>query len=1064
MKFFTASTLFAAALVSVVVCIPFLPSSRELQLFSLEVKLQMQASGRVQVYYDSGRGFAEERSSSLPLKPGPEVVTYDLALPAGESTQFRFDPIDRDAAVTLYSIRVVNSLGTTVRKIAFTDLHVQHDIAALRPHDDALDIVPTAHSQDPQLLIPLTPPLQLTAGWLDALIPRAKPIVAVFLALAVLLAVLDRVRRIRALFGRGCAFVGRTPRRAVFCVAAVAVVASSYPVVFLGKSYVSPNMGTQLLYDQFPVLPGYNDTTMGEVMGSDIGAIMWQHVPLSMVERRALLEGEAPLWNRYNSAGTPLLGQGQSMFGDPLHFLVIVANGASWAWDLKYLIAKWLFAVALGFLALEVCLGARTRSSAVVAGGGDPGTGLGASNRVAEGAGPGSGLGATGENVNAFAAALIVAAVAPFIGFFVYRFNHPAFFSMCYAPWALYCWIRAVRAPSLRATTAWAGGLMLANLALMNSGTAKEAYMLLLTMNFAGACALASVALPWRTRLMKLGLLLWAGVLFVLITAPIWATFRHEMDNAYTSYNAVSAYQIQPTLLLGAFDEIFYRPLMANGWTFSPSMNFVLLLGVLYFAATLREQFTNRLAIGLAAASLVPLSLAFGLVPPEWIVRIPVLANVAHIDNTFSCALIILWTVLAGVGFASAARRLGTREGRGDLIIVALFLGALVFGWIAFGPAVHRPIFGPVFSVNEAGHRLPVSAFIWFYLASLLIAAAVFMVCVRRAFVRGTVTPALALMIGLCAVVFCWRFALHTAAVPYPSYVLRPTLRVPFHADSPAIDYLKAAQEAEPTRVYGLHSNFFPGWNDTYALETIHGPDALMSPWYRELVGALPGVRRIWDWRLYLEPENVSKARPFLDSLNVRFYVDQHTDPKVMEHALRLSKQADLDVYESPTVWPRAFFADRLTTYTTVDDLVQRIGHADGHPFAAMQTSELHDAPSLLPLTGRAGNASIVPATHYHLTENTTAFDVHAPSAGVLVLLESWWPGDFRAFVNGKKVPVLRLNHAFKGVAVEAAGDYHIEFRCVPKGWYRNLALCGAGFVMLIATGLIVTRTRRNIA
>src|ERR1019366_855507 len=106
------------------------------------------------------------------------------------------------------------------------------------------------------------------------------------------------------------------------------------------------------------------------------------------VQHRALAGGELPLWNRYNSCGSPLLGQGQSMFGDPLHLFVILADGASWAWDLKFLIAKWGFALALGLLVLAV-----TRH---------------------------------------LPAALIVSAAAPFVGFFVYRINHPAFFSMCY--------------------------------------------------------------------------------------------------------------------------------------------------------------------------------------------------------------------------------------------------------------------------------------------------------------------------------------------------------------------------------------------------------------------------------------------------------------------------------------------------------------------------------------------------------------------------------------------------------------------------------------------------------
>src|SRR5207248_8020251 len=97
---------------------------------------------------------------------------------------------------------------------------------------------------------------------------------------------------------------------------------------------------------------GYKNTETSDVKLADIGAIMWSHIPLSVIQHRALAHGELPLWNRYNSAGTPLLAQGQSMFGDPVHFLVVLANGAAWAWDLKFLIAKWLFAFGLGLIVL----------------------------------------------------------------------------------------------------------------------------------------------------------------------------------------------------------------------------------------------------------------------------------------------------------------------------------------------------------------------------------------------------------------------------------------------------------------------------------------------------------------------------------------------------------------------------------------------------------------------------------------------------------------------------------------------------------------------------------------
>ena len=231
-----------------------------------------------------------------------------------------------------------------------------------------------------------------------------------------------------------------------------------------------------MLYDGYPTLPGYTESRTSEVNGADVGAVLWQQVPISTVQHRALLsDGEIPWWNRYDSCGSPLLGQGQSMAGDPLHLLVGPPNGAAWAWDLKYLVAKWLFAFGLGLAALAI-----TRH---------------------------------------LPSALLVSLAAPFMGFFVYRVDHPAFFSLCYAPWPLYCWIRLGQAADRRMSTAWMAGLALANLALMCSGTAKEAYVLLVTMNLSGACVLLAGTAPLGTRLAKLGGAAWAGALFALVTA-----------------------------------------------------------------------------------------------------------------------------------------------------------------------------------------------------------------------------------------------------------------------------------------------------------------------------------------------------------------------------------------------------------------------------------------------------------------------------------------------------------------------------------------------------------------
>ena len=1031
MKFFTPSALLVTALISVVAALPFLPAAKmRPDLYMLEARLTATTPGPLQFFYDDGAGIREELSAITTLAAGTTPVTYRFALPPGLYRGIRLDPPDHGGSITVSSVRAVAQSGRVLLDLPLAEFKPAHQIQSAVMREGRLEVTSTPNADDPQLYLALNSTLAVKASWNDYVRGCAPYILPIFGGLAALLFLLERFPRVPHAIGARIRGLPLHPQRSVALAAALAVIASSYPVVFLGKSFVSPNLGTILLYDAYPTLPGYKSSEIVDVKLSDIGAIMWSHVPLSVIQGRALgRDHELPLWNRYSSAGIQLLAQGQSMFGDPLHFLVIAAGGASWAWDLKYLIAKWLFATGLGLIVLAISKANRPDRPQPA------------------------------EEFTPYAA-LLVAAVAPFIGFFIYRINHPAFFSLCYAPWPLYCLLRVTQAATRRAVAWWSAGLIVTNLALMSSGTVKEAYMLLCVVNFTGACLLLTSAAPWRERLGKLASLAWAGVIFALLTAPVWATFLQTLQNAYTGSNAPTAFQIQPSLLLGAFDEIFYRPLMAKDQVFSPSLNFLLLLGVLYFLVTLRLQFANRAVITLAACSLLPLSLAFGLISPQWIVTVPFLSNIAHIDNTFSCALIVLWSVLAGIGFATAARRLGTREGRADLIVAGMMLFALVFGWIAFRQAAHRPILGPTVTVNRPGEVVPITPFIWDYLTTLLAAAIVLALTVHAAFARRTCSAARGLLIALCISLLIWRHGLHAEAVGFETFTARPTERVNFQAKSEAMQFVRAAQTREPSRAFGLHGNFFPGWTAVYGLETIHGPDALVNPWVRELMSA-SGVERMWDWRFYADASNVANARPFFDALNVRYYFDLKSDQGALGKSLTFLKAADLDIYESPTAWPRAFFTDRIGTYDQPAELVQSLRGATGRPFAAAQRSDVAAQAAINSLPSDTARRVVVPASNYRLTENTTSFTVRASAAGVILLTESYWQGDFRVEVNGAKAPIIRLNHAFKGVVVPAAGEYRVKFSYLPKNFPRNLMLSGAGALLgLLTLGLALRPVR----
>jgi hypothetical protein len=106
-----------------------------------------------------------------------------------------------------------------------------------------------------------------------------------------------------------------------------------------------------------------------------------------------------------------------------------------------------------------------------------------------------------------------------------------------------------------------------------------------------------------------------------------------------------------------------------------------------------------------------------------------------------------------------------------------------------------------------------------------------------------------------------------------------------------------------------------------------------------------------------------------------------------------------------------------------------------------------------------------VPATDYRLTNNTTSFVIHAPRAGVIVLHESYLPGDFRVTVNGKPADDFRVNHAFKGIVVEAPGLYRVSFAYRPRHWTLALTLAGMGLALVAAgtAGFAVIEKRSGL-
>ena len=142
--------------------------------------------------------------------------------------------------------------------------------------------------------------------------------------------------------------------------------------------------------------------------------------------------------------------------------------------------------------------------------------------------------------------------------------------------------------------------MVLADWTLINSGTVKEAYILLLAMNFCGFLTLLLGHSIVGGKGRKLLQAFFANVLFLAIAMPVWSTFFHALQNSLTIYDAGGAWQLQPSLLIGLFAEFFFA--VQPDEAIDPSKTFTPLESSVSFQPSRRSSGLNRLEFYLSFA------------------------------------------------------------------------------------------------------------------------------------------------------------------------------------------------------------------------------------------------------------------------------------------------------------------------------------------------------------------------------------------------------------------------------------------------------------------------------
>jgi len=776
--------------------------------------------------------------------------------------------------------------------------------------------------------------------------------------------------------------------------AGLGVVLSTYPVIFSGASFLSPgNGGVFLLYDTQPTLPhDHASIQLEHTHGADVGAMMWQHFVYTVIEERAIKrDHEFPLWNRYNGAGRSLIGQGQAMLGDPFNWLIMVFGTSAAAYDVKFVVLKLIFALSIGATVFLL-----TRS---------------------------------------LRAAALSTVFAPFITYFVYRVNHPAIFSLCYAPLILLAWIGIARSDRSRLHL-WLALLAAANWLLINSGTVKEAYIGGAVLNILGA-----LAVPFNSESGKaknILVRLCAGIVTVALTCvvalPVLGSLYDAISKDASFYQVPHARFVDPSYLIGFADNLFFLITTGAYW---PGINMAVAFGLGVGALGLlrgKELLggERNVAALLFAGWAACLAIAAGLLPENVVVLIPILKNVHHIHNTFLTAAIVPACVLSGIGFATWMRTPKDVRAKYGGILAVLFVAFVVLAVSAAQSDLRSTLVALVYATVGIWAT-------WLYSKTLLphgnqIA--------WTAPVVGMLAVALMILLGHGAM---WGKG---GRGIFSSMVLNPSVRMDLLATPSAVSNI-SRRETDPVRVMGLGNAMLSGYRAALGFESIDGPDAFQSKAYRELVVAM-AMSFDGYWPIVFTRQNLAMHAGALDMLGVGIVfsgVPLHSTGGLSE----VFSEDRLSAYRRPGVWPRAFFTNRIFAYGSIKELAAEIERRPG-PFVGIPEQQIERNPDLRQFVRESDfRAHIIPGVRYKLTSNSTSFSIDAPSAGVVYLGEADEPGDFQVTVNGVETSYFAANHAFKAIVLPARGHYDVSVRYWPAKLNTYLLMAAGGL-----TGLII--------
>jgi len=244
--------------------------------------------------------------------------------------------------------------------------------------------------------------------------------------------------------------------------------------------------------------------------------------------------------------------------------------------------------------------------------------------------------------------------------------------------------------------------------------------------------------------------------------------------------------------------------------------------------------------------------------------------------------------------------------------------------------------------------------------------------------------------------------------------------------------------QAQPGRICGVRC-FPPCITQTQGLYDVRGYDGATPKRLVELLfvsqpalflNAVDQSNVLWGYF----PRNLQS--PIASMINLRFIILPGSPPAGAQPRF---VSDGYWVYENPRCLPRVFIPRHVQVVDDSQRRLQMLGQPDFDPTDIAYV----ESPGTNLDQAAEGQAQISRDLPSHITID---YDMRTPG---LIVLSDLWDAGWHAKMNGLDVPVLRVNHAFRGV-MAPRGKGVLQYDYAPRSFFLGLKLSAASAAALL--------------